>query len=310
MYSSVRFSRWRQRLSSPRGWVPVVGAAATVVLTLAGVAVAGVLPGLGSLPAPGGQRPASTHHGTRPGGAGQPGTPGGQSSGQGPGGGSGSGSQGGKAGPAGGHRPGHTFCRQVAHIGDSTSVGMVSAAVLPHRSQRLAARYARVGVRSSLVDASGGRSVVEAMPGQVNGYGVAAHWDAHRYHGCWVIALGTNDTANVAAGSAISRPARITMMMAAAHGQPVMWVNVKTLAPGGPWSEHNMRLWNAALRRACVRYPNMRVYDWAAAARDGWFIPDGIHYTPAGYAHRARLIARALAAAFPAGGHSTGCAVR
>src|SRR5689334_11444576 len=147
MYSSVRFSRWWRRLSGPRGWVAVAGAAATLVLTLAGVAVAGVIPGLGSLPAPG-QRAVSTHHGTRhgaPDGAGRPGTPG---SGDSQGGGSGQGGaragtgsgQGGKAGPAGGHRPGHTFCRQVAHIGDSTSAGMVSAAVLPHRGQRLAAR--------------------------------------------------------------------------------------------------------------------------------------------------------------------------
>ena len=46
----------------------------------------------------------------------------------------------------------------------------------------------------------------------------------------------------------------------------------------------------------------MRVYDWAAAAKDSWFISDGIHYTSAGYAARAYLIAHALAAAFPAQG--------
>jgi lysophospholipase L1-like esterase len=34
--------------------------------------------------------------------------------------------------------------------------------------------------------------------------------------------------------------------------------------------------------------------------RNGWFIDDGIHYTSYGYAQRARLIADALAAAFPA----------
>jgi hypothetical protein len=45
----------------------------------------------------------------------------------------------------------------------------------------------------------------------------------------------------------------------------------------------------------------MRVYDWAAAAKDRWFIFDGTHYTPRGYAARARRIANALAAAFPRG---------
>ena len=66
-----------------------------------------------------------------------------------------------------------------------------------------------------------------------------------------------------------------------------------------------------ALVQACPRYPNMRVYDWASVVKDKWFIPDGIHYTSAGYAARGRLIARALAQAFPASGEtsSSGCVV-
>jgi lysophospholipase L1-like esterase len=122
-----------------------------------------------------------------------------------------------------------------------------------------------------------------------------------------VIALGTNDTANVAAGSPAGRMARITRMMSVAHGEPVLWVNVSTLDPAGPWSAHNMRLWNGALIRACATYPNMRIFDWAARAQRRWFATDGIHYTPAGYAARARLIAAALARAFPATGRAGCC---
>ena len=70
-----------------------------------------------------------------------------------------------------------------------------------------------------------------------------------------------------------------------------------------------MRAWNAALLRACDRYPNLRVFDWAAAVRDDWFIEDGIHYTSDGYAARAHRIAIALAEAFPAGGRSPDCVV-
>jgi lysophospholipase L1-like esterase len=66
-----------------------------------------------------------------------------------------------------------------------------------------------------------------------------------------------------------------------------------------------MRLWNAALLRACSRYPNMRVYDWASDVQNGWFIDDGIHFTTPGYAARARLIARALLEAFRAASGST-----
>jgi hypothetical protein len=193
----------------------------------------------------------------------------------------------------------------VAHIGDSTSVGLVSTDYLPNPAQRMQAQYAGVGVTSSWVDASGGRSIVETMPGQVNGYGVATNWNRQGFHGCWVIALGTNDTANVSVGSSMGRLARIAQMMSAAHGQPVLWVNVKTLDASGPWAEANMQLWNAALQQACSQYPNLRIFDWAGVAQDGWFQSDGIHYTSAGYAARAHLIAGALAYAFPRGGGSS-----
>jgi lysophospholipase L1-like esterase len=57
--------------------------------------------------------------------------------------------------------------------------------------------------------------------------------------------------------------------------------------------------WDQALLQACPHYPNMRVFDWAHFARPDWFISDGIHYTSPGYVARSRLIAQALAAAFP-----------
>src|SRR5215472_8202328 len=74
------------------------------------------------------------------------------------------------------HSPLRTSCRSVAHIGDSTSVDLVSAADIPAPAQRLRARYAQMGVRQVRIDASGGRSIVEALPGQVNGYDVARAW--------------------------------------------------------------------------------------------------------------------------------------
>jgi lysophospholipase L1-like esterase len=115
-----------------------------------------------------------------------------------------------------------------------------------------------------------------------------------------VLALGTNDTADVYVGGVVSVSQRIAQMMAVIGSQPVMWVNVISLLAGGPYSETDMRQWNQALLHACARYPNMRVYDWASVAKRRWFIGDGIHYTSAGYAARSRLIARALAEAFPA----------
>jgi peptidoglycan/LPS O-acetylase OafA/YrhL len=202
-----------------------------------------------------------------------------------------------------------TSCQSVAHLGDSTSDGLVSPAYLPEKSERIQARYEDVGARSVWMNIAGGRSIVEVIPGTVNGYDAAVSMRREGFRGCWVLALGTDDTADVAAGSATPLAVRIARMMAATRGMPVLWVNVKTLVSSGPYAESNMLRWNAALVRACPKYPNMRIYNWAAAARPGWFISDGIHYTSAGYKERAELIADALAKAFPAGGHSSGCVV-
>jgi hypothetical protein len=192
-----------------------------------------------------------------------------------------------------------TSCRSVVHIGDSTSDGLVLPAFQPDAKLRIAAQYRRVGITHFIPEVSGARSIVETWHGFPNGYTVAQQVLRRGYDGCWVIALGTNDTADVAVGSEVGLAARITRMMSLISPQPVMWVNVKTLLSSGPWAEANMLKWNRALMRACSRYPNMRVYNWAAAVRRSWFISDGIHYTPQGYAWRSRLIANGLAAAFP-----------
>src|SRR5215469_8601296 len=195
------------------------------------------------------------------------------------------------------HRPVHaaqvarvaalrTSCRSVAHIGDSTSVDLISPAFVPNPAQRLQARYADVGVRHLRIDASGGRSIVEALPGQVNGYNVAAAWRNSHFRGCWIIALGTNDTANIAAGSAVGATARIDEMMSLAHGQPVMWVNTATTLTSGPWANANEQAWDNALVGASHRYPNMRIFNWSAVAQPGWFLPDGIHYNSLGVVMR------------------------
>lgn len=205
--------------------------------------------------------------------------------------------------------PLRTSCQSAAHIGDSTSDGLISPDYLPKKWQRIPARYRHVGVQHVWTNIEGARSIVEVIPGTTNGYDAALQMTRQGFRGCWVLALGTDDTADVAAGSLTSLSTRIHRMMAAAHGQPVMWVNVRTLLSTGPYAEANMQRWNNALLRACARYPNMRVYDWAAAAKKRWFISDGIHYTSPGYAARGRLIANALAAAFPAQGQSTGCVV-
>ncbi|MHB1572258.1 MAG: SGNH/GDSL hydrolase family protein, partial [Solirubrobacteraceae bacterium] len=196
---------------------------------------------------------------------------------------------------------GRTSCTSVVHIGDSTSDGLTSSNYLPDPAQRIPAQYARVGVRHSIMRITGGTSIVETLPGTVDARTVARRLISGGYHGCWVLALGTNDAADVYVGSSVSDGERIAQMMSTIGDQPVMWVDVKTLRSSGPYAEQNMQGFNRALLRACSKYPNMRIYDWASAVQRRWFIPDGIHYYSPGYAARAHLIADALAEAFPAG---------
>ncbi len=197
--------------------------------------------------------------------------------------------------------PLRTSCSEVAHLGDSTSESLVSADYLPDPTQRLGAQYARVGVGRSVMEIVGANSIVETLPGDQDGYQIAQGLVAQGFHGCWVIALGTNDTADVYVGSSVGLAARIRRMMSVIGNEPVLWVNVKSLLSSGPYSETDMEDWDNALLAACSSYPNMRVFNWAAMAQPQWFISDGIHYTSAGSAARAAAIADALATAFPAG---------
>jgi peptidoglycan/LPS O-acetylase OafA/YrhL len=205
-----------------------------------------------------------------------------------------------------------TSCTSVVHVGDSTSDGLDSSDYLPDPAQRIPAQYARVGVKHTFMRVTGGTSIVETLPGTVNALTTVQQMLSSGYHGCWVFALGTNDTADVSVGSNVGLVQRIMEMMQAVHGEDVMWVNVKTLLSSGPYSESGMEDWDNALQQVCAKYPhNMRIYDWAAAAQNKWFITDGIHYYSDGYAARAHLIADALAEAYPAGKPpSSSCTVK
>jgi hypothetical protein len=206
--------------------------------------------------------------------------------------------------------PLRTSCKQVAHLGDSTSDGLVSSDFLPDAAQRIQAQYARVGISQSIMEVVGANSIVETLPGDQNGYEIAQGLVAQGYRGCWVIALGTNDAADVYVGSNVGLAARIQRMMSLIGHQPVLWVNVKTLLSSGPYAEANMVQWDDALLAACPKYPNMRVFNWAHLANPEWFTTDGIHYTSTGSAIRSAAIADALATGFPAGAaHAHGSCV-
>jgi peptidoglycan/LPS O-acetylase OafA/YrhL len=190
-------------------------------------------------------------------------------------------------------------CRSVVYIGDSTSEGETSEDYIPNPLLRLPAQLADVGVKQFFPEISGARSIVELYKGIPNGAMVAQRQVEAGFHGCWIIALGTNDVANVAVGSSVGLRTRINRMMSFIGKQPVLWVSVVTLVGSGSYAEPGMQRWNSDLIAACERYPNMRVFDWGAFAKPKWFIRDGIHYYSPGYVARAHLISQALVTAFP-----------
>ncbi len=201
-------------------------------------------------------------------------------------------------------------CTSVVHVGGSTSLGLVSTAYIPDEDQQISAQYARVGATTQHYEIAGGRAIIESYLENPAALDSAQKWRDAGYHGCWVFALGTMDAANVGIGAPTSLAERIAMMMEIADGDPVLWVNVKTIAQSGSWRSEVMPPWNDALMATCPEYPNMRVYDWASEVEDGWFDTDGIHQNPVGYEARAEKIADALATAFPAGVVTGDCLVQ
>ena len=186
----------------------------------------------------------------------------------------------------------------------------MSSSYLPDRGDRIDAQYRDVGVENVVTDILGARSIVETYEGQPNADTATKERIAAGYDGCWVFAMGTNDTANQFVGGVVPLDDRIARLMDDIDGQPALWLTVKSELTSGPWQDDQMELWNNALIRACNRYPNMRVYDWRSQVEDGWFTDDGIHFTSTGYRQRARRTANALATAFPLAGDSpTSCLV-
>ena len=196
-------------------------------------------------------------------------------------------------------KPVRTHCTDVAYIGDSTSVGLTSPDYLPDPADRIDARLADIGATTQHFDISGARSTYETVSGLPNAYDAANAIKAEGFDGCWIFAMGTNDTANVAVGSTIGVEERIDRLMSVAGDNPAIWINVRSLVPSGPYSEENMQKWDDALLSACETYPNMRVYDWSSRVKDDWFITDGIHFTSEGYVARAKGIAKSVTEAFP-----------
>jgi lysophospholipase L1-like esterase len=195
--------------------------------------------------------------------------------------------------------PSTTSCSRVAYIGDSVSLGMVVSEEVPDPPARLDIRLAAIGVRELRAEVSGGRSIVETLTGQENAHDVAVRLRSEGFTGCWVLAVGTNDAANIAAGGRRQATERITSMMSVIGTDPVLWLDAATVAVDGFWAAPNIAAWNDVLRAMAPNYLNLHVASWSTFVGPQWFQPDGVHLTDAGSIARVEFVASALGAAFP-----------
>jgi lysophospholipase L1-like esterase len=195
--------------------------------------------------------------------------------------------------------PTTTECAQIVHIGDSTSVPLFDPAMVGGESETAAAQYRVVGVDAVFPDNDGGRSIIETLPGQINAQDVAAAVKANGYEECWVLMIGTNDAANIAAGASTGAESRIRAMMSIIGDDPVLWVDTVTQRTDDEYRNASMLAWNQVLYRVVAEYTNARVFRWYDVVRPEWFRNDGIHYTVEGSAQRARLTAQSLVTFFP-----------
>lgn len=199
------------------------------------------------------------------------------------------------------HFDGKTSCSKVLYVGESTSVGLVSPKQIPAANERLQARMKDVGVEKLTVNVSGGRSTTERLLDRPNALDVITPQVAKSFNGCYVIALGVNDAANVAMGARRTLRSRIDMVMKRIGNRPVLWPTVRTVEKTSAYRNSSMEKFDRELRAATNRYPNLRLYDWAAEMNPAWFEGDHIHDRRAGSRARALMYARALAVAFPQG---------
>jgi hypothetical protein len=196
--------------------------------------------------------------------------------------------------------PTKTSCEQVVHIGDSTSLTLFDPTGVGGEQLTMEQRYRDAGVSAVYPDNDGARAIIEHLDSDPNALEVAQGVRDNGYHGCWVLMVGTNDAANIAAGAGTGAEERIRRMLDVIGGDPVLWVNAVTQRTEDAYRNASMLAWNDELERVTAEYPNVRLFDWYDVVQPQWFRNDGIHYTVEGSAQRAARTAQALVAAFPA----------
>ncbi|MGI6797913.1 N-acetylmuramoyl-L-alanine amidase [Gordonia sihwensis] len=143
-----------------------------------------------------------------------------------------------------------------------------------------------VGVKTIYYDVAGGRSAVEVVNGRPSAVDALAGLPEAD---CYVAAIGTNDGANIASGSAIGAEERIERLQAATSGKPLYMLTISVGSNTGisGYGPDAAQKFNDAIK---AKLPADQVIPWAERASDELRAEDGIHDTPDGTNARAQTV--------------------
>ena len=188
-----------------------------------------------------------------------------------------------------------TVAGRVCLIGDSLSLG-----VLTPLHFELSAGYFVDGLflpreRSELL------IPVASTPGARLDVSVSTGWVAGRLATSGVrcdqavISFGTNDIVDPGAAQAAELDALMDALLGLPEleGVPVLWMAPSPTSARHP--QERVWAWRIALWRAEQRWPLLEVQDTPTR----WLGPDGVHYTPDGYAQLAHALAERLLVMVP-----------
>lgn len=194
-------------------------------------------------------------------------------------------------------------CKTLGWVGDSLSVpllaegrGTIQRGAVGQDTP-LAKDLLPQGVSTIYYDVAGGRSAVETVNGTPNAVDALASLPAAD---CYFAAIGTNDAANIAVGSAVDAQERVKRLVAAASGKPLFMMTV-AIGPNATQNGYTPAAAKTMNDAITAGLPAGSVLDWAARSQSGLLAADGIHDSAEGTSSRARAVGVFFAGATPAG---------
>ena len=157
----------------------------------------------------------------------------------------------------------------MARRADIASVGVIGDSITVGAEPALRSRLEGLGLDVLAVDAANGRRI--AVDGGVGSGVEAAARVAAVEPDLWVVALGTNDVANLDGPEAYAT-AIDTMLAEVPDDVPVVWVDIYF-----DGAEDASDTFNTVLRERLAQRGNATAVDWATVADDDGVLRDGVH---------------------------------